>query len=573
MEQERLLRTLLERGLLDEKTVRRLERESDASGKLPEAIIYDEQLVEDAQVARVKSEMLKIPYREISSGSIPQELLDSFPEETVRTYGVVPLEGKEGMLVAGMVNPDDQKSQEALRFLARRNKVTLGVYIISYGAWQDVLRRYSPYKNEIEKAVQSLRLKPDASRQFVELEAKSDGEDAPIIRIVAQTLREAAQADASDVHIEPQKNYLRVRFRKGGDLEEAASLPVELSQPVVSRVKVMSNLRIDETRIPQDGRFRTKIFDREIDFRVSTFPTPLGEKVAIRVLDPKTGLKKLDELGLVGRNLETIKNGVARPFGMILISGPTGSGKTTTLYAALQYLNKEKINIVSLEDPVEYFIHGVNQSQVVPAIGYDFASGLRQILRQDPDVIMVGEIRDNETAGLAIHAALTGHVVLSTIHTNDAIGVIPRLVDMGVEQFLLPSALNLMVAQRLVPLLCEKCRTEEKASPPIQKIIEEALKDMSDEEKKPYRTPYIIYRSEGCGACNGKGVRGRTALYEVLAMTPSLSESMNTGVTTQKVFAEARRQGMISMRSDGIIKALRGLVQIETVIRETSEIM
>lgn len=572
MKEEQLLRALLDKKLVDEKTAKRLSREAGLSNRSAEDIIYEERLVEDADVARIKSEILEIPYREVSAASIPQELLDLVPEETARTYGVVPLEKNEGMLIAGMKNPDDQKAQEALRFLARKYRVNLGVYVISYGAWQDALRRYSPYKSEIEEAVKALDLKPGAGREFVELEAATvGGEDAPVIRIVAQTLREAVQAGASDVHLEPQKNYLRVRVRTGGDLEEIASLPVELAQPVISRVKVMSNLRIDETRIPQDGRFRAKIFDREIDFRVSTFPTPLGEKVAIRVLDPKTGLKNLDELGLVGRNFEVVKKGAERPFGMILISGPTGAGKTTTLYAILQHLNKERVNIVSLEDPVEYFIQGVNQSQVRPEIGYTFASGLRQILRQDPDIIMVGEIRDNETAGLAVHAALTGHIVLSTIHTNNAAGVVPRLIDMGVEPFLLPSALNIMLAQRLVPLLCDACRTEEKASLPLQKTIEESLAGIPEEVRNEYHAPYTIYHSEGCGACNSKGIRGRIAVYETFAMTKELSEIIASGVTGQKLETEAKRQGMIPLRGDGILKALQGLVSIETVLRETAE--
>ncbi|MDE2021096.1 MAG: type II/IV secretion system protein, partial [Patescibacteria group bacterium] len=396
-------------------------------------------------------------------------------------------------------------------------------------------------------------------------------EDAPVIKIVADTLREAVQSRASDIHIEPQEKDLRIRFRIDGNLKQAASLPVELSQPIVSRVKVVSSLKIDETRIPQDGRFRAKIFNKDIDFRVSTFPTPRGEKVAIRVLDPTTGLKSFENLQFLYRNLEIMKAGLAKPFGMILITGPTGSGKTTTLYAILQTLNNESVNIVSLEDPVEYFVAGVNQSQVRPEIGYDFASGLREILRQDPDVVMVGEIRDGETAGLAVQAALTGHVVLSTLHTNNAAGVIPRLIDMKVEPFLLPVSLNLMISQRLVGLLCYNCKAPEPAPQNLQDVIRKTLQELPEEIRNKYKEPYQIYRAKGCEVCKGTGILGRGAIFEVFQMTAALEDVINSNPTAQKITKEAKNQGMLTLRQDGIIKALEGMVSIEEVIRETEE--
>jgi type IV pilus assembly protein PilB len=494
------------------------------------------------------------------------------PEETVQNYGIVPLEKRDNLLVAGMVNPDDPRAQDALKFLAHKSGLDLGVYVISYADWEKALHKYSPYESEVARALTAIKLSNESSLKAVQLDGGKDvkADDAPIVRIVADTLKEAVERGASDVHIEPEQSYLRVRFRLGGELEEVASLPAELAQPVVSRVKIISNLRIDETRVPQDGRFRTRIFDREIDFRVSTFPTPLGEKVAIRVLDPKTGLKSLDQLGLTGTNLERVKRGIARPYGMVLISGPTGSGKSTTLYAILQLLNTDKVNIVSLEDPVEYFVQGVNQSQVRPEINYDFASGLREILRQDPDVIMVGEIRDNETAGLAVHAALTGHVVLSTIHTNNAVGVVPRLIDMQVDSFLLPEALALMLSQRLVLELCESCRKPEDAPPAVAEAIERTLDTVSSEQRKEFQPPYRIYHAPGCPDCHGRGSKGRIAIFEVFEMTKELMLLMNKEVSLEKLLAEAKRQGMISMRADGVMKALRGDVAVEDVLRETS---
>lgn len=567
---DQLLQALQTKGILSADEAVKLKREAMTSGKNLEEILYERHSTDDEKIAEVKSSVLNIPYQKVSLADYDVTLLQSIPEETVRAYGVAPLSKQGDMLVVGMLNPDDSRAQEALKFIARRNRLNLGVYVISYGDWQQIIRKYSPYKTEVEAAVKSMGVKSEKEK-IVELEAGGSAEDAPIIRIVANTLREAVQSGASDVHIEPQQNYLRIRFRNSGDLHEVASLPLTISSTVISRVKVMSNLRIDETRTPQDGRFRTKLFDREIDFRVATFPTPLGEKVAIRVLDPKTGLKTLDQLGLVGKNAEIVAEGIEKPYGMIYISGPTGSGKSTTLYAILQLLNKEEVNIVSLEDPVEYFVSGVNQSQVRPEIGYDFASGLRQILRQDPDIIMVGETRDDETAGLSVHAALTGHIVLSTIHTNNAAGVVPRLIDMKVEPFLLPSALNLMMSQRLVSKLCDNCKKPEVATEPVQKIIKTVLASVSTGEGKKYSEPYNIYKAPGCDVCKGKGVLGRVAIFEVLKMSPELENIILAGPTIQKILAEGKKQGMVTMREDGVLKALDGLVSIEEVIRETEE--
>jgi type IV pilus assembly protein PilB len=573
MTSDELLQQLQSKGLITDVIANRLKRDSIISGESAEDIIGRERIVPDEKVATLKSEVLGVPYKKIDAEAIDAKLMALVPEETARTYQVIPISLQDNLLVLGMLHPEEPKAQDAMKFIARQNHVNLGVYLISYNDLQAVLRKYSPYRAEIDRAVASLNIKEGAAtgQEAIQLEGGGAGDDAPIIKIVADTFREAVLSKSSDVHIEPQQKSLRIRFRLDGDLHQVASLPIELAQPIASRIKVVSSLKIDEARVPQDGRFRAKILDRDIDFRVATFPTPLGEKIVIRVLDPSTGLKSFDKLDLIDATRETIRKGLEKPFGMVLITGPTGSGKTTTLYAFLQSLNKEDVNIVSLEDPVEYFVAGINQSQVRPEIGYTFASGLRQILRQDPDVIMVGEIRDGETAGLAVQAALTGHVVLSTLHTNNAAGVIPRLIDLKVEPFLIPVSLNLIIAQRLVGVLCPDCKAPETAKPEVQTLIKRALSDLPADLVSQFPEPYQIYHSAGCATCKGRGIQGRTGIYEAFVVTPEIEEIVSTGVTTQKIAMQAKKQGMITLRQDGVVKALKGIVSLEEIIRETEE--
>lgn len=579
MTDQELFKELVKNNIVDEITSRKVLEEAGFTERSAEEMLYEKRLVDEIAVAKIKSSILGAPYKKIDPDSISDDLLKLIPKETSQNYRVVPLEKKQGLLVVGMLRPDDLRAQEALRFIAKRERASLGVYIVTPSDLALVWRKYVPYRSEIEAAVKEINIKPGTGDRLVLLdEGARNVEDAPIIKIVASTLQHAVEIRASDIHIEPQRTHVRVRLRVDGELKEAITLPPSLGQPVVSRVKVLSNLKLDENRVPQDGRFRTMIAGREIDFRVSTFPIPSGEKIAIRVLDPVTGVKGLKEIGLSDYNYELLQEALNAPFGMILISGPTGSGKTTTLYAIMQKFNSEKVNIVSLEDPVEYFMNGINQSQVKPEIGYTFASGLRQILRQDPDVIMVGEIRDDETASLAINAALTGHVMLSTIHTNNSIGVIPRLIDLGVPAYLLPSALNIMAAQRLVGELCPKCKKELKALPDVQALIKDEIdmlpKALKEEIVSKYsaKGPYSVYHPEpdpSCTICKGRGTYGRIALFEIFRMTRELMEIIGTGFSEGKLYDEAKRQGMVTLRQDGIIKALEGVVSIEEVLRET----
>jgi len=574
MTDQDLVKELVKRKILDAALADQTLKEAMASGRAAEEIIYEKRLADEEAVARLKAELLGAPFKKIDAAAIPEEVLNLIPFETSKTYRVVPLEKKKDLLVVGMLRPDDPQAREALRFIAKRERVSLGVFLVTPSDLGAVWRRYSPYKTEIESAVKELGGRA-AEEKLVSLEEGArTAEDAPIIKIVASTLRRAVEVKASDVHIEPQRARLRIRFRVDGKLREVATLPVSLGQPIISRVKVLSRLRLDETRIPQDGRFRTVVSGRDIDYRVSTFPTPSGEKAAIRVLDPTTGLRGLTELGLSDYNFKILNEGLNSPYGMILITGPTGSGKTTTLYAMMQKINSDELNILSLEDPVEYFMDGINQSQVKPEIGYTFASGLRQILRQDPDVIMVGEIRDAETASLAVNAALTGHLMFSTLHTNNAVGVIPRLIDLEVPAFLLSSSLNLMMAQRLVARLCPKCRERSEAPPEAQNLIAQGLENLPAELKSAlkFKPPYAIYHAKpkpDCSECGGKGFVGRVAIFEIFRMTRELGELINAGFTEGKLWDEAKRQGMVTLRQDGIMKALQGEVLLEEVLRET----
>ncbi len=575
MSDKELFQKLVEDGALTESSADKTLREAETVGGAAEELLYKNKLVDETLVANAKSSLLRIPYKKVNPSEVKDELLQLIPYETSKNYRVIPIEKEGNMLVVGMLYPLDTKAQDALRFVAKREGLGLGVYLVTPSDLRAVWNKYLPYESDIQNAVKELNIKGGEGANVVSLEeGGKTAEDAPIIKIVASTLKKAVDIGASDVHIEPQRTRLRIRFRENGTLKEALSLPLGLSQPIISRVKVLARLRLDETRMPQDGRFRTIVAERDIDYRVSTFPTPNGEKVAIRVLDPKTGLKTLEDLGIGEYNRKPLEDALFSPFGMIIISGPTGSGKTTSLYAMMQKINTEGVNIVSLEDPVEYLMEGVNQSQIKPEIGYDFASGLRQILRQDPDVIMVGEIRDIETASLAVNAALTGHVVLSTIHTNNALGVIPRLIDLKVPEFLLPSALNLLLAQRLVSELCPDCHEKYEPNPEMKKIISDNLASFKAKRKEDDipKEPYTLFRANqkpDCPTCKGKGIVGRIALFEILKITKELGEVIGHEFDEAKLEKAAMSQGMVTMREDGIIKALKGKVSIEEVMKET----
>jgi len=569
-----LIQILLKQGILDKEKATSLEFEIKEKGLPEEEVILEKRICSENFLFNLKSENLKINFKKVTSEEVPLEILELIPEETARYYKMIPLAKKENILQIGMVYPEDLKVQEALKFLARQGKFNYEVFLITPSDFNELLKRYRTLKGEVGMALEELKTELKVERvpkTTAELERLA--EEAPITKIVAVILRHAVDGGASDIHIEPTREKLRVRFRLLGILHSSIILPIRIHPAVISRIKILSDLKIDETRIPQDGRFSTKINDKDIDFRVSTFPTTLGEKVAIRVLDPTTGLKKFEELGLGSRNFEAVKRAIEKPFGLILTTGPTGCGKTTTLYAFLQILNKEGVNIITLEDPVEYFIEGINQSQIRPEIGYDFARGLRHVVRQDPNIIMVGEIRDEETAALATHAALTGHIVLSTIHTNNALGAIPRLIDLGVRPYLIPPTLSCVTAQRLVSRLCDNCKAEIKPKKEIAEIILKEVENLPPQIKKgiTIKKPFKIFQAVGCKKCNREGFSGRIALFEVLEMTDTLADITLKIPSIELLAGEAKRQGMVTMKQDGILKVLDGITTIEEVLRVAEE--
>jgi type IV pilus assembly protein PilB len=525
---------------------------------------------------------------DLSKYEISNEVLKKIPFDLANKFKAIIYEktgDKKYNLAAA--DPRDENLKKLISFVEKEGNIKLEVHIAPVEQIERVLQQYQTGENQFvekeEKTAETVEEKktqavaPETSRyenenitQFLGKEKvgiediKVYANSGRIPELVASTLLMAIQERASDVHIEPFEKAIRVRFRVDGELGDVILLPSEMSSSVVARVKILSKLKLDEQRIPQDGRFDVQAGERLVDIRVSTLPTVFGEKVVMRLLTKNREMEKLEDLGVEGLGYDRIMSAIAKPHGVVLSTGPTGSGKTTTLYSILTRLNKPQVNIITLEDPVEYELQGINQVQVKPQIGFGFADGLRSVLRQDPNIIMVGEIRDGETAELVTHAALTGHLVLSTLHTNDAAGALPRLFNLKVEPFLLTSAINAVIAQRLVRKICQKCREE--ISVP-QSVIFEVKKELS---KLNLNMPLKFYRGRGCSECKD-GFSGRIGIFEVLSMTPEIENLVLNKKTSGDIFKSAVDSGMITMRQDGFVKALKGVTTVDEVLRVTSE--
>jgi len=572
----KIIQKLLADHLIEATVAKSLELESEKTGKTQEEVLLKNNIIDEKSLFAVKSKLVKFPLLETElNQEVPLDVLELISQEAAVNYKMIPLFKKSNVVGVGMVYPEDILAQNALRFLSRKENFEYTVYLISFSDLQKILKQYSNLKRETSKALTQFgKERSEFGPSLDEDRAlETTSEDAPIIKMVLVILRHAIEGNASDIHVEPARDKLNVRFRQDGILHLSLFLPLNVHLAIVSRIKILANLKIDETRVPQDGRFSAKINNKNIDFRVATFPTLYGEKVEIRVLNPEEGLKSFEKIGLVGRNFGLMQDAIKKPYGLIISSGPTGSGKTTTLYALLRILNQESVNIVTIEDPIEYSIDGINQSQVKPEIGYSFAEGLRQILRQDPNIIMVGEIRDEETASLVTHSALTGHVVLSTLHTNSAVGVIPRLIDMGVRPFLIPSTLRIAISQRLIRVLCENCKKKVKLSRQAESYVMSALRTLPAAVKKEMPIPgeLFAYEANGCEQCNLKGYRGRTGLFEVLSMTNELADVILKNPVENLILSTAQKQGMLTMFQEGILKVLAGQTSIDEITRVTEE--
>ncbi|MCK9438507.1 MAG: GspE/PulE family protein [Patescibacteria group bacterium] len=550
-----------------------------------EDFLIRQKYLNNEDLVKVKAEVYNLPYRNLVDEKIPDNFLETISEDLSKNYLAICFLVDEQKMSIGLVEPN-LKAMEALNFLANGKKLKVEYYLISKNSFNSAFRQYKKMEEEISSALE-IKSKSEGGEDLVQVKREDDKEDlnvddansAPVAKIVSVIIKNAIDSRASDIHVEPYEGESRVRYRIDGILKNALFLPKNIHGAVVARIKVMAKMKLDETRVPQDGRIVLVLDNREIDFRISTLPVGSGkEKVVMRILDTAKGVIGLDELGFNSYVLDVFRKNVKKTNGIILVTGPTGSGKTTTLYSILNILNKEGVNISTLEDPIEYQLKGINQSQIRPKIGYSFATGLRSLVRQDPDVIMVGEIRDEETVELSIHAGLTGHLVLSTIHTNDAIGTIFRLIDMKAEPVLLCSILRIVIAQRLSRRLCENCKKEADKEY-REKFMNDALaiiKDV-DLDRLKQELPGInglddiknikIYQPVGCSKCQNSGYLDRVSIGEVIEIDDNLKDIIMNKITSLNVENIRKSQKFVSLKQDGFLKVLKGITNIEEVLR------
>jgi type IV pilus assembly protein PilB len=581
--------TLVSSGML---AADKLAEAKQAATKLQEPLfgyLVKNNYITDEQLTKAHATVAKVPYVNLTAAKVDPQILKLLPQDIAERYMAVPLGEIQQRLVVGMLDADNV---QAVDFLSNRIGRPLKVYVASEAGIRQVLKQYEArLDTKMDEAFSNVKLpgnKEVGSKQpsQKEVAVKTLVEDSPISKALSAILEFAGRNRASDVHIEPMEKELKVRCRIDGVLREVMRLPKDTEPALISRIKILANLKIDEHRIPQDGQFTIQVDDRAIDLRIAIAPLVWGEQVVIRLLD-KTGTSlKLEDMGYKGRALRTIREALKQPNGMILTSGPTGSGKSTSLYALIQEIKNDSINIVTLEDPVEYKMDGINQIQVNPEVGLTFASGLRSILRQDPDVVMVGEIRDKETAQLAVQASLTGHLVFSTLHTNSAAGILPRLLDMGIEPFLIASTVHTVIGQRLVRKIAEPGRQAYQSTPVETEAVQQALGKLLPPTAEQLaavstdlgykslplsnQTAYTLAKGTDSSESPG-GYRGRMGLYEVFGVTESIQGLIMKQATSTEIEKLAQQEGMISMRQDGYLKALNGETTLEEVNRVAAE--
>ncbi len=560
---------LLDSGLIDQAKYDEINLQQLKTGQTEEAIIDQMRILSDVQMAQAKAQYIRVDYVDLDEIGFAPEALALVPESVAQKYKIVPysMDPKDKVLSIAMVNPLDL---ETVEFLEKKTGLKVKVAISTEKQIVGFIKeKYVREKGITSEVTQALDERKKDEMEVVEASKKVSAE-APVAKIVNTILEFAVKSRASDVHIEPQEDNVRIRYRIDGILQEKYLLPRNVHDAVVSRIKILASLKIDEKRVPQDGRFFFSADGNDVDLRISTLPTTYGEKVVMRLLKKSQKVPSLPDLGLRGLALRNLQDAIERPHGIIIVCGPTGSGKTTTLYSVLDKVATSRVNVVTIEDPVEYQMKGVNQVQVNTQAGLTFASALRSFLRQDPNVIMVGEIRDTETAELAINASLTGHLVFSTLHTNDAAGVPPRMLDMGVEPFLLVSSLTCVVGQRVLRKVCPNCvsdmeipaETDEELKLTLGPIYK-MLSDKFSKDGKPMRIPKPV----GCEKCNSTGYLGRIAIYEVMPMSEKLAKLVVEKVAASDIQKEAMAEGMLTMKQDGYVKVLEGVTTMEEVIR------
>jgi len=570
VEKKTITSILEEEGVLTKKQAKEVGLTHLETGKSEEKILIGKGLASEEKILRAKAALYEVPFVNLEKVGFSPVSISYIPQSVAERYHLIPfdVDQKKKKLLVAMANPLDL---ETIEFLEKKTEMKIAAYIALPKQIRLLIKER--YEQELTTQVTEALKETARKRKLPDLDHLDEIiREAPIAKIVSTVLRFAIRSRASDVHIEPQEGDTRVRYRIDGVLQEKLLLPRKVHEAVVSRIKILADLKIDEKRVSQDGRFTFTADGEEVDLRVSTAPTVFGEKVVMRLLKKQMKVPTLPELGLRGKSLRDLQKSVLRPHGLIVVCGPTGSGKTTTLYSVLSKISTAKVNVMTVEDPVEYQINGVNQVQVNPQAGLTFASALRSFLRQDPDIIMVGEIRDEETTQLAIHAALTGHLVFSTLHTNDASGAPPRLIDMGAEPFLLVSSLTCVVAQRVLRRICPSCKEEYRPSPEIVKGIQEVLGDfyplaLERQQKKTGKKELVLWRGKGCDKCNNTGYLGRIGIFEAMPISDKITKLVLEKSAAGRVEKQAREEGMITMKQDGYLKVLEGITSIEEVLR------
>ncbi len=557
---KRLGELLLDAKKLTEKDLLRALTEQKKYGEKLGKVIVKLGMLSEKEIIDTVSKQLNIPIVDIKDMEIPEDVISLIPADMAKNSMVIPIMRHHNVLKLAMVDPLDI---DAMDNVARHVVMEIEPLILPEGELRQALEKYYGLKTIVEETLdrireQDLTLEKDDKDDEEERISVDVIDEEPVVRFVNSLLAQALADSASDIHVEPAKNTMRVRMRVDGRLRDVPSPDKKMFLPIVSRIKILAGIDIAKTRTPQDGRFNIREASREVGVRVSTFPTIHGEKVVLRLLDKSTALYGIDNLGFLRDDKEKIKSVLKRPYGFILSTGPTGSGKSTTLYAILNYINSVEKNIITIEDPVEYTLDGLAQAQVNPRAGMTFESGLRSILRQDPDIIMVGEIRDRETANIAVHSALTGHLVLSTLHTNDAASAVTRLIEMGIEPFLVTSSVTCVIGQRLLRKICPECKESYYPAPSVHKTFQ-------------IREDVLLYRGKGCPACKYKGYRGRTGVYEVLVMDDELRELINSRTPSEVLKKKAHEKGMRVMRDDAIMKVLFGTTTLEEALNVVQE--